>query len=193
MHMAAVVGMARWLSGRRQPWRFCFNRTKPRFTAQHEVHLGPDLRFDCQLDALLIDAACLSQPWPRANATAAAMARREAADQESVPLSLLDALYEYLLQQIRQGPTLETAAQAFAISPATLKRHLAQFGTHFQAELDQLRAHVALDLFHNHGYGNEQVARYLGFHDATNFRRSFKRWTGLTPRSLRASLTPQAG
>ena len=102
--------------------------------------------------------------------------------------SLLDALYDYLLEHVRLAPTLEGAAQAFAISPATLKRHLALFGTHFQAELDQLRAHVALDLFHNRGYGNEQVAGYLGFHDANNFRRSFKRWTGLTPRSLRASL-----
>jgi hypothetical protein len=27
------------------------------------------------------------------------------------------------------------------------------------------------------GYDNEAVAHYLCFHDATNFRRSFKRWT----------------
>ena len=28
MHMAAVTGMCRWLSGERLPWRFCFNRGK---------------------------------------------------------------------------------------------------------------------------------------------------------------------
>jgi AraC-like DNA-binding protein len=35
---------------------------------------------------------------------------------------------------------------------------------------------------------NDAVARYLGFHDAANFRRSFKRWTGSSPAPLRAAL-----
>jgi AraC-like DNA-binding protein len=37
-------------------------------------------------------------------------------------------------------------------------------------------------------YDNEAAAAYLGFHDATNFRRSFKRWTGQTPSLLRSGL-----
>jgi AraC-like DNA-binding protein len=32
------------------------------------------------------------------------------------------------------------------------------------------------------------VARHLGFHDSANFRRSFKRWTGVTPSLLRGRL-----
>ncbi|MFB9243880.1 helix-turn-helix domain-containing protein [Massilia antarctica] len=74
------------------------------------------------------------------------------------------------------------------MSPATLKRHLARHGSHFQAELDQVRAHVALHLFHGGRHDNDGVARHLGFHDANNFRRSFKRWTGMTPMLLRRSL-----
>ena len=35
------------------------------------------------------------------------------------------------------------------------------------------------------GYGNEEVAAYLQFNDTTNFRRSFKRWTGLVPSQAR--------
>jgi AraC-like DNA-binding protein len=49
---------------------------------------------------------------------------------------------------------------------------------------------MALYLFHTQGYDNEAVARYLGFHDATNFRRSFKRWTGVTPSFLKQALDP---
>ena len=102
--------------------------------------------------------------------------------------SLLTALYDYLLENIRLSPTLEGSAAAFGVSPATLKRHLARHGSHFQAELDQVRAHVAMQLFQMRGYDNEAVAQYLGFHDATNFRRSFKRWTGLVPSLLRSAL-----
>ena len=51
-----------------------------------------------------------------------------------------------------------------------------------------MRTHVTLHVMCTRGYNNEQIAAYLGFHDANNFRRSFKRWTGLTPSMLRAHL-----
>lgn len=192
MHMTAVVALCRWLGGERLPWRFCFNRASPRHTEQHEVHLGPELRFNCYLDAMLIDAAWLDRPWPRGNATAASVALRAAAlevEQGAAPApSLLNALYDYLLERVRKVPTLDLTAADFGVSPATLKRHLLRHGTHFQAELDQVRTHVALYLFQTRRADNEAVAHYLGFHDATNFRRSFKRWTGQSPGLLRGAL-----
>lgn len=189
MHMTALAAMCRWLSGERLPWRFCFNRTRPRYTEQHEVHLGADLRFDCHLDAMLIDTAWLDRPWPAAQAGAPAAACVPAAPGTGdVPPSLLTALYDYLLARVRSAPTLEQTAADFAVSPATLKRHLARHNTHFQAELDQVRTHVALYLFQTRRADNDAVARHLGFHDATNFRRSFKRWTGQTPGLLRESI-----
>jgi AraC-like DNA-binding protein len=186
MQMTALSAMCRWLSGERLPWRFCFNRTPPRYTEQHEVHLGQGLRFHCQLDALAIDAAWLDRPWPRGAGTAAAIALRQG-ESGSTRASLLGGVYAYLFENIRRGPTLEQAAAAFDVSPATFKRHLARHGSHFQAELDQVRAHVALQLMHR-GCDNDAVARHLGYHDANNFRRSFKRWTGMTPMLIRAAL-----
>ena len=188
MHMTALSAMCRWLAGEALPWRYCFNRARPRHVEQHEVHLGMDLRFGCQLDAMLIASEWLDRPWPRANATAAALAQRAASLEAAPAPSLLGALYDYLLSELRRAPTLERTAQDFGVSPATLKRHLARHGTHFQAELDQVRAHKAIYLFQAHGYDNDAVAAYLGFHDATNFRRSFKRWTGQTPHLLRQAL-----
>ena len=189
MHMTAVTAMCRWLGGAHLPWRYCLNRSAPAHVEQHEVHLGSDLRFNCHLDAMLIDPAWLDRPWPRGNAMAASVALQgAAAEAHALTPGLLTALYDYLLENIRLSPTLEGSAAAFGISPATLKRHLSRHGSHFQAELDQVRAHVSMHLFQMRGYDNEAVAQYLGFHDATNFRRSFKRWTGLAPRLLRDAL-----
>ncbi|MEW6373066.1 MAG: AraC family transcriptional regulator ligand-binding domain-containing protein [Pseudomonadota bacterium] len=188
MYMTAVVALCRWLGGDRLPWRFCFNRGAPRRIEQHHVHLGAELRFGCQLDAMLLPAAWLDRPWPRASELASRLARQAAEQEARRAPGLLAALYDYLLAHVREAPTLERAASDFGVSPATFKRQLLRHHTHFQAELDQVRTHMALWLFQVERADNEEVARYLGFHDAANFRRSFKRWTGLTPAPIRAAL-----
>ncbi|MEK8033325.1 AraC family transcriptional regulator ligand-binding domain-containing protein [Ideonella sp. DXS29W] len=198
LHLSAFIAMSQWLSGQRWPWVVCLNRTEPRDRAQLDTYLGASLRFGCQFDALLIDAQCLHSPWPRGQGMAAQAARRaaEASTQAQPVRSVLAALYDHLLSQLLAGPeggapvqpTLDQACAHFGTSPASFKRLLARHGTHFQAELDQVRAHLAMHWFQHEGLPNEAVARQLGFHDSTNFRRSFKRWTGTTPSLLRAAL-----
>jgi AraC-like DNA-binding protein len=187
MMMAAVTGMSRWLGGERLPWSFRFNRTRPAHIEQYAVHLGTELRFNDYMDAMSLPAAWLDRPWPRGSAMAVSAALA-AVPQSECSHSLLAGLYDFLLEHVRLAPTLEQASAEFGVSPATFKRHLAAHGTHFQAELDQVRAHATLQLIHTHGYANDQIAAWLGFHDANNFRRSLKRWTGLTPSMLRAHL-----
>jgi AraC-like DNA-binding protein len=192
MMMAAVTGMSRWLSGERLPWQYRFNRTRPAHIEQYTVHLGTELRFNDYIDAMSLPLEWLDRPWPRGNGMAVSAALATVLPSEH-GRSLLAGLYDYLMMHVRIAPALEQASAEFGVSPATFKRHLAAHGTHFQAELDQVRAHATLQLIHTHGYCNEQIAAWLGFHDANNFRRSFKRWTGLTPSMLRAHLLDTGG
>ena len=183
LHMCAVVGMAAWLSGDpRLPWRCSFNRTAPRDLSRHASYLGTDLRFDCQVDALRLPMVLAMRPWP--GAAALPPERVLAADPDAARRGLLAALYDHLLPRLAEAPGLDAAARQFGVSTATLKRHLALHGSSFQGELDTLRTHVACYLLREEGQGNDGVARALGFHDAANFRRSFKRWTGLSPSRL---------
>ena len=186
--MAAVAGMCRRLSGERLPWRFHFAHGQPRYIEQYWVHLGEEVLFDRQIDALQIPRAWLTRPLPEASLTAGRVARQESTrllEALGARASLLDRLYSWLLERVREAPVLEQAAEAFEMSPATLKRKLQKHGTHYQEQRDLVRKHVALYLYRIKGYSNEEVAAYLHFHDATNFRRSFKRWTGLSPSALR--------
>lgn len=187
MHMSAVVDLARWLADSRLQWRFCFNRPPPRTLEQHHVFLGHDLQFACQLDAMVISREQAERSWPRANQMAWQLAQQQIPESLTAP-SLLNLIYDYLSGKLRQQPTLEKTAQDFGLSPATLKRHLSKHGSHFQAELDLCRTHMALYLLTVQGMDTEQVANWLGFHDANNFRRSCKRWTGVSPSSLRADI-----
>lgn len=185
MQMSALTSLCQWLGGERLPWRYCFNRTRPRDAAQHVVWLGHSLQFDCHVDAMRLPTSYLHRPWRQGAAAQpgsfAAQALEQGADPGARARGLLAALYDHLLPRYREAAGLDDVAAGFGMSSATLKRRLALHGTHFQAELDQVRAHVALYLLLLQGRSNEAVAAELGFHDRNNFRRSFKRWTGLAP------------
>ncbi len=186
--LTAVVAMSRRLSGNRLPWRFHFSYSQPRHIEQYWVHLSEDLAFDSQWTMMSLPREYLHTPWPNASAIAGQVAQQASHAQLASlgwQCSFVDQLYEYLHVNIRAPLNLERVAQAFEMSPASLKRKLQKHGTHFQEQLDLVRKHVALYLYQMKGYSNEEVANYLCFNDTTNFRRSFKRWTGLAPSGLR--------
>lgn len=180
LHMSAVAGLCAWRAGRRLPWCYSFNRTAPRDLAQHAVHLGPDLHFGCQVDAMRLPRAEAGLTWPGAPGLAAAALAR-LADPQALRRGLLAALGDRLLRQLADPPGLEALAAECGMSPATFKRRLARHGSHYQAEVDRMRAHVAVYLLGPRARGRDDVARALGFFDGANFRRSFKRWTGMLP------------
>ncbi|ROL81675.1 AraC family transcriptional regulator [Pseudomonas chlororaphis] len=186
--MTSLVAMSQWLSGQRLPWECSFSHAEPRYVEQYWVHLGEHTQFKRPMDLMRIPREFLAQPWPNASATAGQVARQEAQgqlEQLGFASSFLDCVYRYLQGRVRQAPSLEQTAQAFGMSPATLKRKLHKHDSGFQQQADLVRKHVALYLYQIKGLSNEAVAEYLSFNDAANFRRSFKRWTGSTPRLIR--------
>jgi AraC-like DNA-binding protein len=191
--MTSLVAMSQWLGGQRLPWECTVSHAEPRYVEQYWVHLGEHTQFARPLDMMRIERQWLTRPWPNASATAGQVARREAAaqmQQLGFAASFLDCLNRYLEQHVRETPSLEQAAQAFAMSPATLKRKLSKHGTGFQQQTDRVRKQVALYLYQFKGYSNDAVAEYLNYNDAANFRRSFKRWTGSTPSLIRRLFQP---
>lgn len=186
--LTAVVALGRRFSGVRLPWRFRLAYAQPRHVEQYWVHLGEEVTFDSQMTMMSLPLDYLHRPWPSASATARQVALQASQTQLAAlgaPCSFIDRLYDYLEANIREPLNLERVAQAFEMSPASLKRKLHKHGTGFQDQLDLVRKHVALVLYQMKGYSNEEVASYLRFNDTTNFRRSFKRWTGLAPSGLR--------
>ena len=189
--MTALKAMSQWLSGERLPWECSFNHPQPRYVEQYWVHLGENTQFGCQLDMMRLPREYLTRPWPNASAIARQVAYQQAQEQLlslGFSTSLLDRLYVYLRNNAQHAPSLEQAAQHFSMSQATLKRKLSKHGTHFQAQQDQARKHMALYLYQFKGLSHEAVAEYLNFSDPANFRRALKRWTGCTPNLIRQFL-----
>ena len=80
---------------------------------------------------------------------------------------------------------LEAVAERLFMSSRTLKRRLQQVGLGYQQLLDEARKRDAIKLIQNTHLTIEQIAQHLGYTDAANFTRAFKKWTGDTPSRYR--------
>lgn len=186
-YMTAVASMASRMANAPLPWRFNFTHDEPRYIEQYWVHLNEDISFNQQLNMMSIPLAYVNQAWSQSAPVSlqlATLGSKIQLNELGWQASFLDTLYDYLRQHIQQNLQLETVAAAFGVSPASLKRKLLKHNTHFQEQLDLARKHVALYLYQIKGYQHHEVADYLRFNDINNFRRAFKRWTGLPPGQL---------
>lgn len=83
--------------------------------------------------------------------------------------------------------TPETVARTLAVSGRTLSRHLADEGTSFRNILDDVRREFACTLLRDRSLSISDVAFFLQYSEPAAFNRSFRRWTGRTPRAFRQS------
>ena len=187
--MKALASMTHWLSGERMPWHFSFAYSQPTYIEQYWVHMNENVSFEQRLNMMSVPLSYLDKPWPKTSTIAMRAAQagsRMQMDKLIGTDSFLDLLYTHLREHIRQPLNLDGVAEAFGMSAASFKRKLQKHNTHFQEQLDTARMHVALYLYEVKGFTNQQVATYLLFSDMNNFRRSFKRWTGVAPGSILA-------
>lgn len=82
--------------------------------------------------------------------------------------------------------SMEYVAARLLLSRPTLYRQLKSEGVTFEGVLDELRRRLAIDYLKGKKTSVNETAYLVGFSDPAAFSRAFKRWTGHSPRSLRA-------
>ena len=89
---------------------------------------------------------------------------------------------DYMLRNSYLGlVTLEGTAANFNMSVRTLQRRLKEEGTTFDALADEVRKTIAIGYLKAGAHPVKEVSLMLGYNDLSNFTRTFKRWTGITP------------
>jgi len=78
-------------------------------------------------------------------------------------------------------PDINIIASAMNVSARTLHRNLCKEGTHFKKIVEQSLSSLAQQYLQEKSSTIKFVAYRLGYSDVANFRRAFKRWTGMTP------------
>ncbi|MCH7296903.1 AraC family transcriptional regulator [Acinetobacter higginsii] len=89
-------------------------------------------------------------------------------------------------------PTLALIAQRLNMSERTIKRHLQAQGTTFLQILAEVRFSQAKKLLQQPQYSIQDVAALVGYEEATNFIRAFKKMFGETPSQYRKSYLSKA-
>lgn len=96
-----------------------------------------------------------------------------------------------LSQRLGEVNEQDTAASLF-MSPRTLHRKLQQEQTSFKAIREQILSKQAAAYLSNPQISIDAIAALLGYHDAANFRRAFRRWFATTPSEYRKMLNASA-
>ncbi|MFH8989220.1 AraC family transcriptional regulator ligand-binding domain-containing protein [Streptomyces sp. NPDC017940] len=182
-----------WLIGRRIALRWAdFGHPPPPHQDEYELLFGCPVRFGAQRTGVGLDAHWLAAPLVRDEDALSAMLRRAPFDllsRRDYGTTVAEQVRRALAVALRTSPRLPSLgeiAARLAVSPATLRRRLAQESTSYQQLKDAVRRDAAIAGL---AEGREPIARLaarLGFSEDTAFHRAFRRWTGTTPGAYRA-------
>ncbi|MCJ8168700.1 AraC family transcriptional regulator [Atopomonas sediminilitoris] len=133
----------------------------------------------------------LQQPCMGADASTLQLALRQCEHQRQrleQGGSLSERVRLRLLRCDGSYPTLEDMANREHMSARILIRHLHEEHVTYQQLLDEVRAELACWLLGQRELSVQRIAEQLGYQDASNFSRCFRRWLGQTPRDYQQSL-----
>ncbi|MFT4825470.1 MAG: AraC-like DNA-binding protein [Halioglobus sp.] len=188
---AAVVNSGSILLGRQTAvLKLRFGYSPPSDITLYQSIFGDEMSFNTERSAMVFDNASLDSPISTSNPIARDIFRRECdrlVSRGSEGGMVSERVQQILLQAGSEFPTSAKVAVQLHMSESTLQRHLAKEGNRYQQLLDQVRYRLSLEYLNGTNLPVTEIASLLGFSDATNFRRSFKRWSQTTPSAIRGS------
>ncbi|MBV8379742.1 MAG: AraC family transcriptional regulator [Paucibacter sp.] len=161
---------------------------RPAYAEAYERMFGCEVRFDQPVMEWHFDAAVLARPCPNANPITADLCTQFCERMlENLPdeTELSRQIRTACLNSRGDFPTADEMAARMGMSVRSLHRRLAGQGQRYQDILDDVRRSLAVEFLRNTSMSVEQIAGRVGFSDASNFRKAFRKWTGSTPASYR--------
>jgi len=159
------------------------------YTRRYSEWFRGQVRFECAAPAVVFPTSWLSLASPLGDQTLFDAAVRSLLMRERALYG--DRRFALRVEELlaRRGSRLDQGATAalLGVSSRTLSRRLAAEGTTFQSLLDESRRERAALLLRNSELGVAEIAYALGYEDAANFGRAFRRWFGTSPGRYRVT------
>lgn len=191
------ITAVRQLTGKKIfPEAVYFSFPAPADISEHQRIFGCDLIFNAAKDEIVFKKSLMDEPIGQANPKLHEMLTsyaEEIMERVSEKDSLSRQVSKLLLNLIPiNQANLETVAEKLAIGVRTLQRELKREGVTFNELLGNVRKEVAIRHLAANEHSIAEISYMLGFSEPSVFHRSFKRWTGKTPRDYRMGALEKA-
>ena len=191
----AVIRMCRQLTDTRlAPRQLKLRHSRDAPPPEFRAFLGCDVEFASDANEIIFPDSVSSLPIVGADCHLHEMLVRYAeealVDLAPVKASVQSRVEKAIAPRLPHGrASVAAIARELGMSRRTLARALAAEGLTFSALLDQYRAELAKAYLTHGDLAISQIAWLLGYREVSAFTHAFKRWTGITPRQLRAGKT----
>lgn len=178
-----------------RPLRLCVTFPECASTREIAASLGAEVLFAQQANAFVFNASWLDARPQFGNLIAHDSVREVCANlaaQLKEQSGLAGRIGQSMVANYGRIPGIGHMATALGMSEREVRRKLRAEGTSYRAIQDDVRSQVAMKYLRDTALPVETVAVAVGFDDAANFRRAFRRWAGKTPAEFRTSIAPPA-
>nr|WP_050426313.1 AraC family transcriptional regulator [Bradyrhizobium tropiciagri] len=104
----------------------------------------------------------------------------------AIPLLSSAAIHAAIVASLQHGDaTLDSTARLLKVSSRTLQRHLSRMGTSHSKMLAEVRLNAACHLLANSSWRLSDIAKFLGYSNASSFSRTFLRLMKVQPVAYR--------
>ena len=171
-----------------RPAKAFFSYSTPAHSGIYEEYLGCPCIFNQDRCELHYDSSILDQRPPLAHHLTSAMFQ-ETCDylitKAKSSSGVAGEIYQMLIRKPGRIQSMDDIAQALHMTSRTLRRRLDEEGSSFSDILDDVHRSISIEYLKSTYMTIDDIGSLVGFNDAANFRKAFKRWTGKTPSEIR--------
>ncbi|NIN61267.1 MAG: AraC family transcriptional regulator [Gammaproteobacteria bacterium] len=187
--MATILHMCRQSCGEEfNPIRLELVRPMPDRAEKFYEYFQSQIIFNSDENQFLFEKYCIEKSLPTANVDLA-LANEKIIREYLNRLDRSDILTRVqtlLSENLTSGNITEKQmADMLNMSVRSLQRKLEEQGQNYKSLLDETRRELAIQYIRNSRYSINEITYLLGFSEASNFSRAFKRWTGSSPSHYR--------
>jgi AraC-like DNA-binding protein len=162
--------------------------------AEIDRFFGCAVEFSAAADTMVFSTALLSASIPTSDNYLLKILRdhcqRMLTERGKVSSALRAMVENEIVQLLPNGTAqVETVASNLGMSKRTLARRLSEEGISYSSVLDELRRDLSVQYLKDHSLSFNHISWVLGYSEVTSFNHAVKRWTGDSPKSMRAGLS----
>lgn len=170
-----------------------FEHPRPIEAKEHEFAFNAPIYFSQATNALLFRPDILARPMPAHDSRLMDMMRMcliELSSRMTADIGILDRVRTAVRAQLTQGSlSLDDIANEVHLPSAVLHREFSSNNVSFKSLVEDVRRDLALSYMKQRQLPLSEVALLLGYSELSAFSRAFRRWTGRSPRAVRAAIS----